>query len=240
MRALDIKTHKSHLINILMAIYKDSFLAGSLGFKGGTAAMLFYGLPRFSVDLDFDLIKKYDSGSSEINNLVSRVEKLLDGKFEIKDKCVKYRTIFWALSYGAGLAKIKVEISTRDAVLNTYNIFPLYGVNIRSIVVGDMIVYKLMALRERKVMANRDLFDIHYFLSSKWAGEVNNEIIEKLSGRKVKNFYNETLEFLSMVNNDRILEGLGEVLTEAQKDWAKARLLTELRGLIEKQRDLFS
>jgi len=29
-----------------------------LGFKGGTAAHLFYGLGRFSVDLDFDLFNE--------------------------------------------------------------------------------------------------------------------------------------------------------------------------------------
>lgn len=32
-------------------------MSSVLGFKGGTAALLFYGLPRLSVDLDFDLIK---------------------------------------------------------------------------------------------------------------------------------------------------------------------------------------
>ena len=42
---------------ILKDIYTDVSIAPLLGFKGGTCAYLFYGLPRFSVDLDFDLLE---------------------------------------------------------------------------------------------------------------------------------------------------------------------------------------
>jgi len=48
------------MINILLKLYKATEVASVLGFKGGTAAYLFYDLPRFSVDLDFDLLKKLD------------------------------------------------------------------------------------------------------------------------------------------------------------------------------------
>ena len=53
---VDINKHKFFLVQILKDIYSDFDLANSLGFKGGTALMFFYGLPRFSVDLDFNLI----------------------------------------------------------------------------------------------------------------------------------------------------------------------------------------
>ena len=48
--------HKSSFLSVLRAIYSDPDLRSVLGFKGGTAALLFYNLPRFSVDLDFDLL----------------------------------------------------------------------------------------------------------------------------------------------------------------------------------------
>ena len=54
---LDIQKHKFILVSILKDIYSNSSLGPLLGFKGGTAAYLFYKLPRFSVDLDFDLLK---------------------------------------------------------------------------------------------------------------------------------------------------------------------------------------
>ena len=53
---LDTDRHKNILIKILKDIYTDNTIGPILGFKGGTAAYLFYDLPRFSVDIDFDLI----------------------------------------------------------------------------------------------------------------------------------------------------------------------------------------
>ncbi len=55
---VDISKHKFLLVRILKDIYSDVAISSYLGFKGGTALMLFYGLPRFSVDLDFNIIKK--------------------------------------------------------------------------------------------------------------------------------------------------------------------------------------
>ena len=53
---LDYAQHKNILIKILKDIVTNPTIGSALGFKGGTAAMLFYGLNRFSVDLDFDLL----------------------------------------------------------------------------------------------------------------------------------------------------------------------------------------
>jgi len=53
---LDTSTHKTILFQILKDIYSNTIIAPFLGFKGGTAALMFYGLDRFSVDLDFDLL----------------------------------------------------------------------------------------------------------------------------------------------------------------------------------------
>lgn len=44
------------MLRILKDIYTDPDLNSLLGFKGGTALMFFYNLPRFSVDLDFNLL----------------------------------------------------------------------------------------------------------------------------------------------------------------------------------------
>lgn len=55
---LDKTKHEIQMKNILKNIYSDRLLAPILGFKGGTACYFFYDLPRFSVDLDFDLLDK--------------------------------------------------------------------------------------------------------------------------------------------------------------------------------------
>jgi spore photoproduct lyase len=54
--ALNQSNHKTVLIRILKDIFSDPVVGPILGFKGGTAAYLFYSLNRFSVDLNFDLL----------------------------------------------------------------------------------------------------------------------------------------------------------------------------------------
>ena len=238
MKAFDITKHKTNLTNILIGIYKNSSLAPILGFKGGTAAMLFYKLPRFSVDLNFDLIPPLRENSEQLNNFIAEVTKLLSAKYKIIDQSTKYHTLFWLVSYGHGLTKIKVEISTRDILSNHYVPFSLYGVTIKVMDIKDMIAHKMIALTERKTLANRDLFDTHFFLSSEYAGEINYNIIRERLGKEPKEFYAHLLKFVSKIKPDSVLGGLGEVLTKSQKDWAKTKLVEESKGLIQRQIDL--
>lgn len=240
MKALDIKKHKIHMTNILIDMYKNSSLSPVLGFKGGTAAMLFYKLPRFSVDLDFDLIPFLKENSEKLNTVVTQVTKQLSAKYEIKDQSTKYHTLFWLVSYGSGLTKIKIEISTRNILSNHYVPFSFYGVTVKVMDIKDMIAHKMIALRERKTLANRDLFDVHFFLSSENAGEINYNIIRERSGKEPREFYVDLLKFVSKIKPDSVLGGLGEVLSESQKVWAKTKLIEELQGLIQRQIDLLS
>ena len=70
---VDINRHKFFLVQILKDIYSDLELANILGLKGGTALMFFYDLPRFSVDLDFNLLVLGDFWSG-IKPLHSRAQ----------------------------------------------------------------------------------------------------------------------------------------------------------------------
>ena len=49
---MNTNKHKFYMLQILKDVFADGELANCLAFKGGTALMFFYGLPRFSVDLD--------------------------------------------------------------------------------------------------------------------------------------------------------------------------------------------
>lgn len=238
MKALDITIHKTNLTNILIDIFKNSSLGPLLGFKGGTAALLFYNLPRFSVDLDFDLIVDLKKDSPELKEFVNKMSALLSAKFEIKDQSAKHNTLFWLVSYGTGLANIKVEVSTRDNPYNHYNLVPFYGTTIRVIDLKDMVAHKLLAVTERGILANRDLFDIHYFLGLPEASQINYQIIKHRTGKDPKEFYLSLLKYLDKINSKSILSGLGEVLTDSQKDWAKAKLIIEIKGLVQRQIDL--
>lgn len=238
MKALDITIHKTNLTNILIDIFKNSFIGPLLGFKGGTAALLFYNLPRFSVNLDFDLIVDFKKDSPELKEFIDKMSSVLSAKFEIKDQSTKYNTLFWLVSYGSGLSNIKVEVSTRGNPYNHYNLVPFYGTTIRVIDLKDMIAHKLVAVTERGALASRDLFDIHYFLGLPQASQINYQIIKHRTGKNPKEFYLSLLKYLDKINSKSILSGLGEVLTDSQKDWAKAKLIIEIKGLILRQIDL--
>lgn len=229
---MDITKHKTNLTNILIDIYKDSLLSTILGFKGGTAAMLFYNLPRFSVDLDFDLVS-----NNNVQEIINKLTTLLSSKYIIKDQSTKYNTLFWLVSYEKGEHNIKIEVSTRENPYNHYLNQSFYGVMIKTLDIADMIAHKMVAFTERPSVANRDLFDIHYLLTSKYAGSINYEIIKLRTGKNLEEFYQFLLKLVNKIDPNNILDGLGEVLTNSQKDHVKAKLLTELKGLIQRQID---
>ena len=231
MSGLNIVQHRMHLTSVLLDIAKNSELNSSLGFKGGTAAMIFYNLPRFSVDLDFDLI-------GNPTGVVARMTQLLGKKYKIKDQSKKWNTLFWLISYKEGETHIKVEISTRDNPFNHYEAQLYYGASMRVLRECDMVAHKLVALTERFSKAKRDLFDAHYFLSSPIATEINYEIIRDRTGKKPREFYKSLLAIVERIEDKTILEGLGELLTDSQKHWARVKLKTELIGLIRRNIDL--
>ena len=45
------------MLQLLKDIFSDALLSSVLAFKGGTATMFFHNLPRFSTDLDFNLLE---------------------------------------------------------------------------------------------------------------------------------------------------------------------------------------
>jgi hypothetical protein len=53
---IEVPRHREILFGILKDLYQDPYIAPWLGFKGGTALYFFHHLPRFSVDLDFNLL----------------------------------------------------------------------------------------------------------------------------------------------------------------------------------------
>src|SRR3989344_2201436 len=105
---LMISSHRTIMINVLKDIYSDIEIASELGFKGGTALYFFYNLPRFSVDLDFDLL---DESKKDI--VFDRVTKIVSQYGELKQKRDKHYNLFWLLSYQKGLSQLKIEISKR-------------------------------------------------------------------------------------------------------------------------------
>ena len=222
---LDIQKHKIILVQILKKIYSDSQLAPILGFKGGTAAYLFYNLPRFSTDLDFNLL------DPERKNFVfEKIKNIIKNYGKIKEAREKRFTLFFLISYKKDLQNAKIEIS-KKIFANHYKIKNYLGISMLIMEKEDMFAHKLVALTERKQIANRDIFDIWWFAKNNW--DINKKIVESRTKKKFKNYLKQCIKTIEKLNNKYILQGLGEVPNERQKDWAKEKLKEETLFLLK-------
>jgi len=213
---LDITTHKNILLKILKDIYTDTTLGPVLGFKGGTAAYLFYNLGRFSVDLDFDLLKK-----GKENEVFEKIKKIVRKYGTIKDEKNKKHTLFVLLSYSEDSQNIKIEINKIE-FSSEYEIKKYLGISMLVMKKEDMFAHKLVALTERNNTANRDIYDIHFFLDNNW--KTNKRIVEKRTKIDFSLYLKKCIKFIENIPNRNILSGIGELINEKQKGWVKLRL----------------
>lgn len=215
---LDKTKHEQFLKNILRDMYTTTDLEGKLAFKGGTCLYLFYGLDRFSVDLDFNLL------AEDFNDQL--VTDILTKYLTIDDQFNKYFTWFWLGSYEKGNPKIKVEINKRDYPDNYIN-KDFYGLTIPTMAPDSMFAHKLCAITDRKKLQNRDLFDAHFMFTKQF--DINEEIIKIRTGKTRSEYFAYLIDFIEKeVSPSTILEGLGELINEEQKDHIKATLIRDL------------
>ena len=118
---MDKQKHKLYMAQILSLIFKDKELSNVLGFKGGTALMFFHNLPRFSTDLDFNLL---DVNMQDM--VYEKVRKIIMRFGTIDDEAKKLYGPILVLNYGKGERMLKVEISNRQYD-NHYETFTLAG-----------------------------------------------------------------------------------------------------------------
>jgi len=222
---LDRNVHKTILLQILKDIYTDSSLGPLLGFKGGTAANFFYDLGRFSVDLDFDLLNKDNEAV-----VFEKIEKILHEYGTIKEKYRKKNTLLFVISHNEKSQNIKVEINRR-LFGSRYRLNNYLGIPMLVMVREDMFAHKMVAVLERTKIANRDVYDIWYFLKNRWP--INKEIVEKRTGINFKDHLKECIAFVESLSDRSILSGMGELLDEKQKAWAKIHLRKEIVFLLK-------
>ncbi|OGF76459.1 hypothetical protein A2926_02595 [Candidatus Giovannonibacteria bacterium RIFCSPLOWO2_01_FULL_44_40] len=223
--AFDISVHKNILFQILKDIYSDTTIAPLLGFKGGTAALMFFDLSRFSVDLDFDLLDE-----NKEDYVFNRIGQIAKKYGSIKEMERKRFNLLFVLSYEDKARKIKIEINRR-AFGSRYELKTNLGVSMLVMVREDMFAHKLIAMHERIGKTSRDIYDVWFFLEHRCP--INKEIVEKRAGMIFSELMQKCIEQLEKMNNRNILNGLGEFLSDSQKDWARAKLRDETIFLLK-------
>lgn len=213
---LNRNIHRSLLLRILKEIFADASLGPLLGFKGGTAAHFFYDLGRFSLDLDFDLLDE-----SREDYVFGRIGQIVKDFGKIKENRKKRFSLFFILSYEDEAPNIKIEINRR-IFGSRCEIKSYLGISMLVMVREDMFAHKFVAMFERMGKANRDIFDVWFFLKNNWP--INKEIVEKRTGMTFKDFLGKCIGSLEKIPDRGILAGMGELLEEKQKIWVKTNL----------------
>jgi len=222
---MDKQKHKLYMAQILSLIFKDKDLCNILGFKGGTALMFFHNLPRFSTDLDFNLLdmSKQDVAYNKIRQILLRFGT-------IDDEAKKLNGPILVLDYGKGERMLKVEISNRQYD-NHYEAKNLAGTDIRVLTIPDMFAHKLCAMGER--LSPRDVFDVWFFLQQIHAS-INENIIKERTGKTVVEYAAWCSQRVREASPKLLMQGLGEVIDNTRtKNFVKTKLIEETAQALE-------
>lgn len=219
---LNQEKHRVIMFQIINDIF-DSDLKDALAFKWWTLAYFVYQLPRFSTDLDFDII-------APCTNIMEKIENIVKKYWTIKDKKDKQHTYFLLLDYWSDEHNIKIEISKKQYKNTEYEIVNFFWKQIRAMKPSSIFAHKLVALSER--MKNRDLFDVDYFFKQ-WF-PINKEIITERTGLT----YEEFLENLSITipqnfKPNTILAEIWDLISNKQKDFMKTKMVDEVLWFIK-------
>jgi predicted nucleotidyltransferase component of viral defense system len=222
---IDINRHKFLLAQILQDIFSTIETANALGFKGGTALMFFYGLPRFSTDLDLNLLEP-----GKEKKVFDEIHTILLKHGSIHDEAIKHFGPILVLDYGKGERKLKVEISNRQYE-DHYELKNFLGTNIRVMTQPDMFSHKLCALLDRSSITSRDIFDIWFFMDKKTT--LNKALVERRMGMPLSDYLGECMSKIEKVPEKNLLHGLGDLMDDKVKNFVRSRLKSEVLSLLD-------
>ncbi|MBP6257170.1 nucleotidyl transferase AbiEii/AbiGii toxin family protein [Patescibacteria group bacterium] len=185
-----------------------------------------YDLDRYSTDIDLDLLDHaYEQEvMNEMTALLSRIG-------EIKSFTRGADLHRWIFRYDERSTNIKVELNKRDLIHNHYEVKTIQGVDILCMDTVSMVTNKLLALSDRRY--NRDLFDTYFFRKKNY--DYDEKIIQARTGKSLTellaNIIQELPEHYAI--NTLLGDGMGDVLTDAQKPRVKNHLIPETIKLLQ-------
>ena len=191
--------------------------------------MFFYDLPRFSVDLDFNLINERKE-----KLVYDKMRKILLKYGTIHDEAPKFFGPLVVLDYGIDERKLKVEISNRKFE-DKYEIRNLLGINMKVMIGPDMFAHKLCALLDRSSITSRDIFDCWFFMKNHTP--VNRDIVETRMNIPFADYIQKCISLIESVNDRFLLHGMGELMNDEMKRFVRKNLRTETLGLLKFYKD---
>lgn len=214
------------IIEVVQTLAK-SRAGPQIAFKGGTALKLFYDLPRYSEDIDYDALPR-----ASAEGLISFIEGLCTKKgWEITDSALKYYTILVELRFRGPDRNfhVKIEISTREKDLKT-TILLLRGVPIVTLEPSFLMTEKILTFLDRQ--AGRDIFDVWFILNR--AYPLDETMIERAFENRSALFH-ALLDAVRKADPKKILRDTGKLLNQDYRNWIQTSFLSDLERLITKQ-----
>jgi predicted nucleotidyltransferase component of viral defense system len=240
---LDIRpediVHKSHLHRLLMEIVDQPDLSQAMAFKGGTCAAMLGYLDRFSVDLDFDMLKNGDD--ADFRNAFHQVFDRLGFAITLEFNS----TLFFQLRYPSAKGKrstIKVSASNMKVRANRYKVqhFPEINRLINSQTIETMFANKLVAITDRyaqhKTVAGRDIYDIHHFFVQGY--DFNRDVVRERTGLEPGAYFGELAKFIKQHVTQTIFnEDLNSLLPDRQFQQVRKILIPETLAMLAGVKD---
>jgi len=214
------------IIEVVQALARSR--AGSqIAFKGGTALKLFYDLPRYSEDVDYDSLP----GVSARELMKSLRELFKKRRWEITDEAVKYFTVLLELRFAGPERhfRVKIEISTREKELET-TILSFRGVPILTLEPSFLMTEKLLTFVDRQ--AGRDIFDAWFILQHEFP--LKESLIRRAFGEPA-DFYQAMVNIVEKADPKKILRDTGKLLGRDHRNWIGTSFLSDFEQLIGKK-----
>ncbi|HPE07858.1 MAG TPA: nucleotidyl transferase AbiEii/AbiGii toxin family protein [Smithellaceae bacterium] len=173
----DLIQHEQFELEVLERLQNGRFLA-HLIFGGGTMLRFCHALDRYSVDLDFWVIKDIDWPK-----YYRRMEAYLLQFYKLTDSANKYYTILFELRSPQYPRSLKIEIRKETKVIKTdtsiaYSPNSSVQVMLRTVALADMMKSKIDAFLNRGEI--RDAYDIEFLLKRGAPLDANHETLGKL------------------------------------------------------------
>ncbi|MEW6605904.1 MAG: nucleotidyl transferase AbiEii/AbiGii toxin family protein [bacterium] len=157
----DLKKNEQFELEILDKLNSGRFLT-YLVFGGGTMLRLCYGLDRYSVDLDFWVVKKIN-----FNKLFSDLKTYIGQFYTLTDTANKFYTILLEVKSPNYPRALKIEIRKEIRKIKTasaiaYSPDANIQVLLKVVALSEMMRAKIEAFLNRKEI--RDVYDIEFLI----------------------------------------------------------------------------
>lgn len=227
--------HKSYLNRVLIEIIDKPALAQNLAFKGGTCALMLGYLDRFSVDLDFDVLKnaKENVLRREFHHVFDHLDLTVVEEF---DKVLMFRLRY--PSESGKRSNLKVSASSQLVKANKYKVQYLAEIDrmMNCQTIETMFANKLVALTDRHdlhgTIAGRDIYDIHHFFVHGYSYDP--QVIRERTELTPRDYFKKLSEFIKKnVTQTTINEDLNTLLPYKKYQQIRKVLIPETLAFLE-------